>query len=130
MVLKRAGEHVGEGGGLGKGHAVESLAEAAGVAYAALRQRQVGEAGVPVGNGPCRLAVAGQVDGGQGFAHGAFLVVAVFGGSLRWHYRDRGGGGDMGGVLNAVRDGTALRRRDASGGEASPVLRTLSRDNL
>ena len=52
-----------------KRHAAQALAERARVGLAALGQRQVGEAGMLAGQAPGGLAVAGEVDDGQGVAH-------------------------------------------------------------
>src|SRR5262249_15976019 len=54
--LQWAGEDVREG------QALQSFAQLEGVAFAALGERQVGQAGVLARDGPRRLAVAGQVD--------------------------------------------------------------------
>ena len=48
---------------------LQPLPEAAGVAFAALGQGDVGQAGVLAGNCPRSLAVAGQVNDRQGLAH-------------------------------------------------------------
>src|SRR5207302_2122110 len=58
---------------MGKGRPLQPLAQAAGVALAAFGQRQVGEASVLAGDGPWCLAMAGQVNSRQRFAHDASL---------------------------------------------------------
>src|SRR5262249_44133707 len=62
--LQRTGQH------LGKSQPLEPPAEAAGVAFAAFGERNVGQTGVLARNGPFRFAVAGQVDSGERLGHG------------------------------------------------------------
>src|SRR5262249_62157200 len=69
-----AGALQGAGEDLGEGEAPQAFAEAAGVALAALGQRQVGPSGVLAGDAPGRFAVAGEVGRGQGLAHEKLLA--------------------------------------------------------
>src|SRR5215472_3568201 len=58
-TLKRAGQHAGEF------QPCQPFAETEGVAFAALRQREVGTTGMLTGHGPGCLTVPGQVDDGK-----------------------------------------------------------------
>src|SRR5204862_6502697 len=58
---------------LREGQTLQPLTKAAGVALSALRQRDVGQAGVLARHRPCRLAVAGQVNDRQLLAHNYVL---------------------------------------------------------
>src|SRR5262249_32487209 len=58
----------------GESQALEPFPQAAGIALAALGERDVGQAGVLAVDSPRRLAVAGQVDDRQALTHDELLV--------------------------------------------------------
>src|SRR6185436_9896547 len=62
-ALQRAREYLRER------QSAQALAEAPRILLAALRQRDVGQTGVLTGQAPRSFAMAGQIDGGQRFAH-------------------------------------------------------------
>jgi hypothetical protein len=68
-ALQRAGKY------FRKGQSAQPFPQPLGIAFPALRERQISEAGVLTGNRPRRFAVPRQVDGGESLAHVLLLVV-------------------------------------------------------